>query len=60
MQSRSVGSIEIRGSQANDIKHSATWEATQALSTFSFLSVALHMFVYFSDKNFLGDHNLCV
>ena len=60
MQSRSIGSIEIQGSQANDIKQSATWEATQEFSSFSFISVALHMFVYFSDENFLGDHNLCV
>ena len=28
--SRSLGNIDIQGSQANDIKQSATWEATQA------------------------------
>ena len=29
MQSREPGNIEIQGSRANDIKQSATWEATQ-------------------------------
>ena len=61
MQSHSLGNIEILGSRANNIKQSATWEATQAFSSFfSFISVALHMFVYFRDENFLGDCNLCV
>ena len=60
MQSRSLGNIEIQGSQANDIKQSATWEATQAFSSFSFISVSLHKFVYFRDGNFLEDCNLCV
>ena len=29
VQSRNLGNIEIQGNQANDIKQSATWEATQ-------------------------------
>ena len=60
MQSRSLENIEIQGRRANDVKQSTTWDATQAFSSFSFISVALHMFVYFSDENFLRDHNLCV
>ena len=60
MQSHSLKNIEIKGSRANDIKQSATWEATQAFSNFSFISIALHMFVYFRDENFLGDCSLCM
>ena len=60
MQSRSLENIEIQGSQANDIKQSATWDETQPFSSFSFISVVLHLFVYFRDGNFLGDRNLCV
>ena len=52
MQSRSLGNIEIQGSQANDIKQSATWEATQAFSSFSFISVALHMLFILEMKIF--------
>ena len=58
MQSHSLGNIKIQGSRANDIKQSATWEATHAFSNFLFVSVALHMFFYFRDENFLGDCNL--
>ena len=29
-QSQNLGIIEMQGSRANDIKQSATWEATQA------------------------------
>ena len=46
MQSRSLENIEIQGSQANDIKQSATWYETQPFSSFSFISVVLHLFVY--------------
>ena len=60
MQSHSIRNTEIQGSRANDIKQSATWEANQAFSSFSFISVALHKFVYFRDGNFLDDYNLCV
>ena len=61
MQSYSFRSIEIQGSRANNIKQSATWEVAQAFKFFfSFISVALHMFVYFRDEHFLGDRNLCM
>ena len=52
--------IEMQGRRAKYIKQSATWEATQAFSSFSFISVALRRFIYFSNENFLEDHNLCV
>ena len=35
MQSRNLGNIEIQGSQANNIKQSATWEQGQKNSVFS-------------------------
>ena len=52
MQSCSLGNIEIQGSRSNDIKQSATWEATQAFSTFSRISVALHMLFILEIKFF--------
>ena len=52
MQFCSLGNIEIQGSRANDINQSATLEATQTFSSFSFSSVAYHMLFILAMKIF--------
>ena len=44
--------IEIQGRQANDIKHSASWEATQVFLNLPFFLVQVLLFI-FCDFRFL-------
>ena len=54
MQSRNLGNIEIQGSRANEIKQSATWDATQAFLCFSFQGVVLSVFSFWHVFLFLS------